>query len=365
MENNYLVLMISKQTLPNYKLYQEFGPNKLVMIYTKQMLHEFNLLKSLVNKEKTELIEIEIEDAFSIKATKNALENSLKLNKTDFVTVGLTGGTKLMALGTYLYFKAIEDDLDNKISFYYENDKNQLIDIDKDEPEEFCEDIDLITLFKLNNINAKSNYDEHKIEKFSYFEPIIIVLRKKGDFFKKFIEFKNKLKKNLSKDNTVYLYLKNNPIHGNFKINFTESVFQVFFMNELIIDLKNISINEIEWFFFDDGWYEFFVATKLKNSEKFKDGEFYLNAEFPTQSGNSIKNEIDIVIKKDNNLTFVEAKSGAVDPLQIDRINTRKDLYGSLFSKSILCYRYKFHKNEEVIKEKCKDLKIELKQIQF
>jgi len=119
--SNVLVSLVSDQTIPNVlfireienKLEKDIG--KYLFISTEAMENkgktDFTIQGSHIDKSKTEIIEV-VED--SIKDIDSKLkEFAKKLSDEDNIIVNLTGGTKIMSIAIYNFFK------ERKSTIYY------------------------------------------------------------------------------------------------------------------------------------------------------------------------------------------------------------------------------------------------------
>ena len=95
------------------------------------------------------------------------------------------------------------------------------------------------------------------------------------------------------------------------------------------------------------GWFEYKVATILKNWQSTK--EVWTNVIFPYKNQLS-KNEIDIILSAKGKLLFVECKTKVFDKTDIDKFASAVRNYGGMGSKAIFV---SYSKMDPLVKEKC------------
>ena len=111
MPRTYLVSIISEQTLPNYLLIKELEPQVDIFLFitTKEMEQrhktQYIVETAGIQKEKYSKIYVK-EDALFL--TKNRLDK-LNLSYDDKFLVNLTGGTKMIAISVWEYFRQFKN----------------------------------------------------------------------------------------------------------------------------------------------------------------------------------------------------------------------------------------------------------------
>ncbi|TCC92406.1 DUF1887 family protein [Pedobacter frigiditerrae] len=127
----------------------------------------------------------------------------------------------------------------------------------------------------------------------------------------------------------------------------------------LIITLKDGKIREfnsplVKELFFFGGWWELLVGTAIVGWDATQ--EILMQIVLPFRADiKQPKNEIDILINRNNKLIFVECKSGIVSQADINKIKSVRDTFGGNASKSILVSQ---HQPKTTLMEKCKELGI-------
>jgi hypothetical protein len=135
---NILLCLVSAQHVPNLLSVQHFRPDQLVLVETVSMKKNTeNLLGALKvggldYHARHDIVRLDAED--SLPAVTKALNASYDLHPSASWIVNLTGGTKPMSIGTYVFFKTKEARL------VYTNfaKPTEFLDIDA-ETKEYCQ----------------------------------------------------------------------------------------------------------------------------------------------------------------------------------------------------------------------------------
>lgn len=360
MTKTILISLIGKETIPNYRAFKEFYPDILVHVFSETTKPAATILSEMC-KAKTQIIDVKVEDGNDYTELVEALSQKVLLSADDYLTVNVTGGTKMMAIALNEFARNANTickvarfyiDLNQQIHWYLENRK-----------ESFSEVLTLDEFIGLSGqkIISKDCYNEVII-------PFQSTLSKINTFLKNYSqrEIWNRFLKDIvgKVRNGANNYESTKQTLNRLLIDGMLCGFRIEWNSEgLLIQKNNVKIIEtslgerqIEWFFFNAGWFELLTAQKL--ALKYPENEIYMNVEFPSLNNEAqMKNEVDILINDGGKLIFVECKSGKVDTKDIDRIKVRKEVYGGLVSESILITRYpidEFSLNAE----KCDELKI-------
>ncbi len=109
MSKTYLVSIVSEQTLPNYLFIKEFQEqvDKFIFITTREMeaKDKVEAILSTAKIRKDNRIKITVEENALYKA-KEKLNRALpNISTQDSFLINLTGGTKMMSIAVYEYFK--------------------------------------------------------------------------------------------------------------------------------------------------------------------------------------------------------------------------------------------------------------------
>jgi len=261
--------------------------------------------------------------------------------------VNISGGTKIMSLTLFAFFKDHHPD-------------NRIFHIDQNGIVHFLEQNLSQPLQNLLPIRSFIGYSGQKIKSLVKFEEIDPEL----------IECKNFAKTLFQRSDTEYLKLcklyveyrrqyKDNKSFDLVNLQSYSSVKWSKEDNELLFSLYRKFKPEPEEYYFigkdcigitlEAKWFELEVAEMLSKWEKTK--ELVWSLVVPYQDGND-KNEIDVVVNTGNKLLFVECKTQISDIKDIDKFRNVSKNYGGLGAKSILITYSKPHTR---FFERCKD----------
>lgn len=125
MSKRILVSLVSEQTIPNIELIREFSKDidALLFITTKSMEDRGNRdwILNVVNIDSINVLEPVIVNPFSFEDIENKLSDVI--NDEDFYIINLTGGTKVMSLAVYDFFKLVNAEM------YYLTGRSQYIKV--------------------------------------------------------------------------------------------------------------------------------------------------------------------------------------------------------------------------------------------
>lgn len=112
--------------------------------------------------------------------------------------------------------------------------------------------------------------------------------------------------------------------------------------------------------FFKGRWWETLVADKVRlwSQQQTTKPEVWQSVIFRTEGDNTrTKNEIDVLLNNEQQLIFIECKSGQVTQNDVYKVDAVRETYGGDISLAVLASYYPV---EENLREKCKDLQINL-----
>jgi hypothetical protein len=374
MARSFLFSLIGEETIPNYRAYKENPPDVLIHIYTEKTKNKEKLLSSLVNSSRTNVISVVV-DGFDYRSVYDALEkSSFQFSSDDFLSINITGGTKMMALALNDYIRGLEIYPSDKIKFFY-IDRNQKINWYLDSySEDFCEPLEISEIVQLQGQRIKSMQSfSGLLPKFDHALEAILDLWESNSFKNEwdtlndsiFSKVRVEIKNNESAKDIVKRFSSQGKFK-NYDVSWNANIFLIYNDDgEEMLKLEN-STSEIEWFLFNAGWFELLTAHKL--SKKYSAESIFLNVSFSRLSNAGIdKNEVDILINDNGNLIFVECKSGKVSPVDLNTIKIRQETFGGLIAQNVLVLRHplpsdqKNRDNSKFILEKCRDLSIQIK----
>ena len=374
MSKNILISLIGAEPTGNYRAYKEFGPSLLIHVYSKKTKEISDRILTLVDKEKTQIIEVLVEGDNYYENLQKLNELPITLSMDHFMNINVTGGTKIMSLAAVDFGKLSQEKCN--VSFLYTEIESQKIHwFYENRSETFCDDLKLEEYIALagQKIKSKENYIELKNRFYNSLEEIHDVLKDSykrnnfQDFLSSFVREVAKKKENIiykqKKIVNFYTECTEKIQKKGFRIEWTDSLFRVYLKEEIYLDLEQ-SIDEIDWFIFNTGWFELITAEKL--AKKNPKNDIYMNVKFPLLKKIELdKNEVDILIVENGKLIFVECKSGIVFPNEINTMKVRQETYGGIGAKNLLVTRFDLaegkNDSDKIVIEKCKDLKIEVK----
>lgn len=372
-----LIILLSKELIPNYRIFKEIKPDRTLIISTPEMSTQKEIIKSLFEKNHSSYRAITLNDAFDFNDISSVFDNYLSTElKNDDIYLNITGGTKIMALAAYSSFE--KHKTENSQIFYLDLEQNIHYLIDNKKVKIKAELIleEFVTL------------SGQQLKKFNMFNEQILLYDKHLQLFRNFA--KNPFDKNYKA--FIVLIEKVRKLHDKEKKDYISALQQItleyksknkvyFSYDNELFNLKigtiilkfNLNLEQLNYFIFNAGWFELISAQKIIRTrfKNINNANIFTNVEFPSLSTfNNAKNEVDILINDGGKLVFIECKSGDVNTSDIDKIVVRKQTYGGLISKSILITLFPLNTNGntqynnkmKLIKEKCKDNDIELLQ---
>lgn len=290
-----LVSIISEQTIPNVLFIKEMFNkiNEFLFISTEEM-EKRNISPNIIkvcnikenNYKKILIPEYEID-----KIKENLSKNC---NSSDeFYFVNLTGGTKIMSIGVYEFFKERKSEI-----FYLPIGKNEYKRI-------FPSPVENKLL--ITRLNVKDYMLSYGIEIQKYSIKTIKDIKSNKKFLneiffnynneiKFLVEFQNRKEiKNLSEINLdkYKKELKENNLNN------LENL-----IKELNFNFQNLKKPELKYI--TGGWFEEYIYQTIKEGGNIKDETILLN---PVISRNNIQNEFDISICYQNRLDIIECKT--------------------------------------------------------
>lgn len=291
---NIIVSLISDQTIPNVLFIKEMETKKkdiklYLFISTNKMEQKGKansiIQASNIDKSKTKVIEV-IEDSIediTTKLTNFAQEN---LNSGDNYIINLTGGTKIMSIGVYNFFKD-----KNRNSIYY-------LPIGKNTYKQIFPSLQN-GVYDLNfRISIEEYLTSYGFE-IIHENKILKAVAYTESFFKKFME--NKIEMRLIKELRRERDKK--------KIQLNEEMMG--FLKEInFITEKESILNKKEIEYLTGGWFEEYVYTLIQKHIQLEDNKIGLNIHI---SQKETQNEFDVMFVHKNTLYIIECKTSLKD----------------------------------------------------
>jgi hypothetical protein len=380
MAKTILFSLIGKETIPNYRAYKEFEPDILVHLYSPISEKASNIIIDLVDKQRTKIVPINVDGGNYLDVLKKLHANISFINKEDYVLINITGGTKLMAIALMEFSKNIISD---SIQHFYIDESQNVNWYLGDKVDDLGSKLNLDEFINLKGqkIKSRERYkdvnDAFKDSLDLYIElstkkENILLWKNFSDSVKSINEEysslieRNKYKKEKNKSLTIDLFsvAKRKTGNNNFKLIWNDNSLKLVSKDVVKFEFKN-SKSQIEWFIFNNGWFELLVANKF--AEIYANDDIFMNVVFQLIEDVDIrKNEVDIIINTGDNLIFIECKSGKVTSADINNIHIRKEVYGGINTLDYLVTKNSFNPKKEsskVIIEKCKEFNIRIKSI--
>lgn len=310
MEKKLIVILVSEQTVPNVQFLKWYFKNylqtvDLLFVSTSKMEEKQksgNILKALeylskyINESKVVCV-----NENSIDDLKEKVRKLLSEWEHSSFAVSITGGTKIMSLASYDFFKEQENceifyqplnqNLQKLYPAYADFSVSQLLTL-----EEYMKAHGIS--FKYNNkclMNYEFNstvYEKVIKDNRDAIKPIIAL--QNNSYFKNI--FKRKDSVNLLQvPDEKFVTPEGNPINKDEVIDAVKA---------FGLDIENLSRDELRYI--TGGWFEEFVYQKVKVENKLSDENIALNVHI--EKGHD-KNELDVVYIQNNRLHVIECKS--------------------------------------------------------
>lgn len=308
------IILLSDQTIPNALFLKDFENSwdKILFVGTNKtkennignailsVLDNPDYDEIIVDENKTQNINEKLNEYFS----KNHFSNIL---------VNITGGTKIMALAAYYYFKN-NPPLNSKIKIYYLPIKAAYyIDLDTNEnikqnyefnlPDYIKATGNIPNISNIENEELKSKIASHLFDLYVYknnyeiIDKITATLRNYRDKDNK------SLRKTIYEQPEYETEIKN-PLINQCQIS-EQDLAKFDFRSEDTVD------------FFTGGWLEFYTYNELK--QIIQEGQIATNVKIKNLSKEeSVENELDVAFVFKNELHIIECKTGDVKEILND-----------------------------------------------
>jgi len=296
--NKILVSLLSEQTMPNVLFIKEIGEfDKYIFISTEQMKKKKKLdmiIKSTGIDQSKIIPEIIVDENNS-----DDIADKLKdmFEGGEEIVVNLTGGTKMMSIGAYNFFK------ERGAKIYYIPIGNNYIQIHP-----YLKNRSFSIKYRANVEEYLSAYGIEIKTKSEKRNNLVFEQDKTLKIFNKFIN--NKIDSNI-----LELLRKKRKDK---KVILDENLKQ--FLNNLdFSELTELQQKQTEYF--TGGWFEEYVYFLVKKHKNIKDTYINLNIQIEK---NKTPNELDVVFMHENSLYVIECKTALQDD---DRSLLNETLY--------------------------------------
>ena len=332
------ITLVGGQLLPVFLGIKEYQPEVVHFLISKETRNSLSHLKALIKGTKTSEHECEPYDLANIKGVCEKIID--KLQEGDEIYFNLTGGTKIMLLAAQAVM------VEKKLKGIYINQDNTVLEFPDFKKRDIIYRVSTEEFFKLSGqrVSSFKKLSDYFEQDFKIAEQIE-ALSEKGNTYTKLTKIIRERHEHRPKNGSE------SDVNGD-KIDWE--------IGKILVttgkNLYSFKSPEVLNLFFDGGWWELLVAQAI--SKWAAADEILIKIEFAFKSDLSVsKNEIDLVINRNNKLIFIECKSGKVTQQDINKMKAIKDTYGGVASKSILVSRYPI---TGTLMEKCKELNVEV-----
>lgn len=315
-----IVNIVSEQTLPNYLFVKEMYEqgDDVVWIVSKvdRIQTAVKCLKSTLDNIEDKIIYLENGSEENIQYIKEVLQNNIDKQKK--IAVNLTGGTKIMAIAVYDFFR---NNIPNTEFYYIPFPKNIIIDISSQNIKQITYRISVEEYLKLYNLKVQSQGKQDgvlsfKDAKYMYSnmynlqDNYLIELEELRELKEK-SKFKGSSKNKHKNKNQSFSYNEINNVELKDDDKNTDRAKRIedFILSNNIPTLsKKGEIGYKDMIYITGGWFEDFIFYLTK--EKEKPDDIVLGMEILKQDAEQSKNELDVVYTKDNKFFIRECKTG-------------------------------------------------------
>src|SRR5690606_15140334 len=243
--------------------FKEFQPDLVVHLYSKHTKSEEKVISSLIPGS-IPVVPILV-NGHDYGQIIEVLRSQLEVKPTDYITVNLTGGTKMMALAVYSFVQqALEN---NKKEFCYVALDQTIYWFEKGARDSFTKSLSLEEFISLSGqkIISYLNYS-HEMARL---RPAFVQIKKihKSTYWKNFLsevlkevrQFKN-TNRGVSLKEAVKQCAHKWEC-GEFSLDWGSGHFRVYHSGSIFLDLE-LSETDIEGLVFNSGWFELLVAER-------------------------------------------------------------------------------------------------------
>lgn len=323
---NTLVCLVSRQPMANVLPVLMFKPDLVYLLSTKEELKCGKHLQNLFNKNNIKTILYDNIDAYDNKILIERLDKIFS-NSNFSITLNSTGGTKIMAISAYEYFRN-----KNYPVIYCNTEDKKIIHL---LPERRTEELkaELKIEEYLASYGYKIKEEKPMLLDFDYEE--LFTLIEKNNLMNEFVDFTTSVRKALSEET----YKTINSNNKNFSFQKTPSNFLLL----LKIDNQNLKYKFLTKDFLFGNWLEYYVFWKYKylNPDEIKIGVKIV-------SENDIRNEVDIILLKNYKLYLISCKSGKAENNTLYELETLRSFISGTYGKGIVVFSN--NPNENIIK---------------
>ena len=334
------ITLVGGQLAPGYNAIKATTPDIVEVVYSEQTKNDIEVLRDVIN--------IHIEDSKPLSATNlhEILDRAKDLAEKyadDDVTLNITSGTKSWS---HLFAATM---LNARVIYFDQN--NVLWDFSELTSRKCDFDIDFATHFKLYKNPLKDSaklddYDENDAEVAENIEKIwrnYAYRREFSDLTNNLNQTEENEKRKIKPDGSYVKWDKNTDDENYWvEINIANAEAGDFPRRFESRHAKSLVLNA--------GWFEYKVAKLFSRWGKCKG--IILNGVFKYDDSGNDKNEVDVIVKTDNKLIFVECKTTIRQNKELDKFANVVRKYGGTGSKGLFITAKRKHSDTI---EKCKE----------
>ena len=342
------ITLVGGQPEPVYNGIMYNEPDKVLFIYSDQST-KLEMIENMVKKNSARRETEFYREKFNAQKVQKISSRLKKLfengndyfTKDDDVTINLTGGTKAWSILFFDYFKGFKN-----VSFHLVDQNNNMYDITNDKTIKI-KVLGIADTFSLHGIKIKENsvLDDYTEADFNAINTIHEI-RKYN--YKHFRELTKELSNQTNKSEANYKCSSIKYNKSNNK-NIRDIVFQLD-DGKSCIKKWTVTSPNIRKLIINTGWFEVEVARLLH--EVYPEAQMLLNCKlkFASDKTEKEKNEIDIVMKINDKLLFVECKTNVYDITDVNKFNEVAEIAGGKACKRLF---FTLDKMDDAAQENC------------
>ncbi len=340
------ITLIGKDISSVYHGIKEFGPDVIHIIYTEEIEDFVEQMLPMLPKSISRTMHIvDPYDAAGVMAVCREIHRN---NQGEFA-YNVSEGTKVMAFAANKVAEEMNADV------FYLTQQGEIIHL-----RDFSKSLIRSSLSNEEIIRLSGNkviaYDDAK----TLLEENITMSRQIKQFIEKYKQEHSRLQKYYS----VYCNRKIELLPASYefsdKLSFKHSNGRLQIMRGMKTLLK-LNGKDGCFLYFEGRWWETLVAeqTSIWSSKQPNPPQTWQSVVFQlTENGEKgIKNEVDVLLNSNQELIFIECKSGNVTQNDIYKIDAVRETYGGDISHAVLASYYPL--DNDII-EKCEDLQINI-----
>lgn len=325
------ICLVSEQVIPNIIPILMEKPDVVAFLYTKEFAEKLESMeKFLVRKLPKLRFDKFLTDAYDVDKNDEVCQKISKKYPNYSFELNVTGGTKIMALTSFLVFE-------NAKILYCNTNNHELLDLsNKKNKKTFNEFLTIEEYFAVNDFTITEETSEEKIRNR---KNLTMFLGENSDKLKNFLL---NCRRAFQPQTNVKFPLETKEIKI---VELEKDSFQVEFLFN-----KKWNKNIVEQKFLGGVWLEEYVFWTLK------DNDLAPKLGVKIQKGN-LKNELDVCFVEKNQLFWISCKSSIFSNKDVAEVEQFKTFFGGIFGKGFLVTSQNLTKSE-ALKTRAKELRI-------